>query len=174
MLPSWTVPIIPKPEFDSILPPPMTKAKLKEEKRYTLPHQKPPWFTPFTSPWVAVQLKDDPEKAVSILNIWSHPKCSMEIIQQMVDKINLLEESDAIDAIEELLKPQRFIWGTKGLKLSFDTTIVALDTRDKHKANTLLYLYNPQYPQGGCDRWHGSIKLTVQIRRIHFKWPQIM
>jgi hypothetical protein len=85
-----------------------------------------------------VQLRDDPEKAVSILNIWSHPKHSMEINRQMVDKINLLGESDVIDAIEELSKPRRFVRGTKGLKLSFNTTIVALDTRAEHKADALL------------------------------------
>ena len=111
MLPSCTVPIpLPQSQSDSVLPPPpMIETKQREEKRYTLPNHKPPRFTPFTSPWVAARLKDDPNKAVSILNVWSHPKHHIEINQQTVDNINLLGETEAIEAIEELKNSRRFI-----------------------------------------------------------------
>ena len=44
--------------------------------------------------------------------------------QQMIDDINLLGETEAIEAIEDLKNSRHFIQGTKGMKLEFDTNIV--------------------------------------------------
>src|SRR5277367_1914038 len=56
-------------------PAPLDDAKIEEEKRYTLPNQTKPRFTPFTSPWIAARLHDQPEeRAIPLLRNWAHPK----------------------------------------------------------------------------------------------------
>jgi hypothetical protein len=139
MPPSCTVPIPPsQSQSDFVSPPSPIDANQKEEKRYTLPNHKTPQFTPFTSQWVAVRLKDDPDKAVSILNIWSHPKQQIEVNRQLVNDINLLGETEAVEAIEELKNSRHFIRGTKGKKLEFDSSIITLDSQSEYKACALL------------------------------------
>jgi hypothetical protein len=140
-------------QSDSVSSPPPIDAKTREEKRYTLPNHKAPRFTPFTSPWVAARLKDDPDKAVSILNVWSHPRRQKEINRQTVDDINLLGETEAIEAIEELKNPRRFVRGTKGMKLELDANIMTLDSRSEHKTRALL--------DSGCE---GS---CIDVKYVH-------
>jgi hypothetical protein len=108
----------------------------KEEP--TLPHRHLVGHTPFTTPWVVARLRDSPSQATGILRSWSHKQRGAKINDQTISEINRLNTTIAIEAIEELRKPRVFIRGTKGTKLSFGTTIITLDTRAEHKANTLL------------------------------------
>src|SRR5277367_4722917 len=90
-----------------ILPAPSDDAKIEEEKRYMLPNQTKPRFTPFTSPWIAARLQDQPEeRAIPLLRNWAHPKCYMEINRQTITDINKLSDGNTVDAVEELKQPR--------------------------------------------------------------------
>src|SRR5277367_5465877 len=94
-------------ESISTSPAPLDDAKIEEEKRYMLPKQVKPRFTPFTSPWIAARLQDQPEeRAIPLLRNWAHPKCYMEINRQTIIDINKLSDGNAVDAVEELKQPQ--------------------------------------------------------------------
>ena len=110
----------------------------REEKRYTLPNHPTPRFTPFTAPWVAARLKENPDRAIGILRNWAHPRRHREISRQTIEDINLLRDGDAVDALKELENPRVFKRGNKGLKLNLQTTIVTLDNRTEHTADALI------------------------------------
>ena len=152
------------PESTPVSSAPLHGAKQQEEKRYTLPNHRTPRFTPFTSQWIAARLKDQPEeRAIPILRNWAHPKRHMEINRQTMDDINRLSEGDAVDAIEELKEPRRFIRGTRGTKLSFNANIVTLDTRAEHKANALL--------DSGCEGSCIDVKYVCRLGLNTTKLP---
>ena len=110
----------------------------REEKRYTLPNHPTPRFTPFTAPWVAARLKENPDRAIGILRNWAHPRRHREISRQTIEDINLLRDGDAVDALKELENPRVFKRGNKGLKLNLQTTVVTLDNRTEHTADALI------------------------------------
>ena len=93
---------------------------------------------PFSKQWVVARLKDSPDEAIPILRNWSHNKRYREINKVTVDLINQLEESKAIEALDDLRQPHTFVRGSKGRKLSIISTITTLDTRKEHQAQTLI------------------------------------
>ena len=146
---------VPASESIPISPPPPIEAKQEEEKRYTLPNRKPPRFTPFSAPWVAARLKDEPEaRAIPILRNWSHPKRYDEINSDVIIQINRLSETLAIEAVEELKEPYKFVRGTKGTKLSLRANITTLDTRAEHTADALI--------DSGCEGSCIDVKYVIQ------------
>src|SRR5277367_4208756 len=148
-----------------ILPAPSDDAKIEEEKRYTLPNQTKPRFTPFTSPWITARLQDQPEEqAIPLLRNWAHPKRYMEINRQTITDINKLSDGNAVDAIEELKQPRVFKRGTRGSKLSFSANIVTLDTRDEYKADALL--------DSGCEGSCIDVKYVQRLGLNTTKLPR--
>jgi Retroviral aspartyl protease. len=135
--PPCTIPNTPI-QINSISTSPLDTPAQEKEKRYTLPNHPSPRFTPFTAPWVAARLKDDPDRAIPILRNWAHPKRYREINQQTINEINLLRDGDAIDALTELQSPRVFKRGEKGLKLNLKTTIVTLNNRTEYTADALI------------------------------------
>jgi hypothetical protein len=75
---------------------------------------------------------------MGLLRTWAHPRRHKEINRQTIADIRLLDEGNAISAIEELQHPRRFVRGKKGRKLSLKANVVALDTRAQHTADALV------------------------------------
>jgi len=94
--------------------------------------------TPFSAPWVAARLKDAPQRAVSILRNWSHPRRFREINNVTIETINHLRDNQAIEALNDLKKPHVFIQGTKGRKLAVKLTVKTLDTNVEQQADALI------------------------------------
>jgi hypothetical protein len=57
--------------------PPRAKPKIENPKRHT----------PFSNPWVAVQLKDSPQQAISILRTWVHPNRYCKVNNETIKEI---------------------------------------------------------------------------------------
>ena len=156
---------IPTSESIPISPAPDGTTKLEEERRYTLPNQPEVHYVPFTAPWIAARLHDQPEeRAVALLRDWAHPRRVREIDRQTTIEINRLCDGDAIDAIEELRSSRRFVRGTRGTKLSFNANIVTLDNLSKHKTNALLH--------SGCEGSCIDIKYVCRLGLNTTKLPR--
>jgi len=65
--------------------------------------------TPYSATWTARRLKDSPDRAISLLRIWSHPRCHREMTGEAVQQIAALSEEKAIEVLNELKSPRVFV-----------------------------------------------------------------
>jgi hypothetical protein len=112
------------------------KPNIKPEiKTKTKPYVR---HTPFTPNWIVDRLQDSPDRAIPLLRDWAHPKRRQEINSSTIGSINDMKPNEAVEAINELKTPRRYIRGTSTNRLAVSTVIKNPDSGNEFKTKTLI------------------------------------
>ena len=95
-------------------------------------------YSPYSAEWIIARLRDSPSRAIPLLRIWSHNRRFREINSVTVRQLNDLPMDKAVQAVKELKEPRIFVRGSRGSKLTMQSTILTLDTREENTAEVLL------------------------------------
>jgi len=94
---------------------------------------------PGTAMWVAQQLAEEKEEQrIGILSTWVHNQQWAEVTQETIEEINNLSDKDAIEALNELRMPRRYIRKQGQSQMNIAVLLQALSDGNTFRLKALL------------------------------------
>ena len=94
---------------------------------------------PFTSPWILQRIRsDESPQALTTLRSWVHQKRRPEVDDNLIRTLSELDEETALQALESLLRPRKYIRGGKGQQLDLPVLLESLTGNLQIRAKALI------------------------------------
>jgi len=95
--------------------------------------------TPETEMWVAQRLVEaKEEQQIGILSTWVHNQRQAEVTQETIEEINNLSDQDAVEALNELRMPRRYIRKQGQSQMNISVLLQALSDGNAFRLKALL------------------------------------
>lgn len=135
-----TPPFNPIKSFSSPLKPLFPSSKPASEEPTSPKKQTPEDYPhPFTAPWIRRRLhRDSLEESMATLRHWMPQVRRSEVSESLIRAVNDLPDDKAVEAIQDLKKPKRFIKGRDGHQLTIPVQLTTTSTRTTIATKALI------------------------------------